>query len=367
MGRRRCGRAGAIWVAAAVTAVSASAGAQPRSEAEERYERGVALYTARNYEGALAEFQRSLVLSGGVDLLFNIGRTYQAMGRYPEAATAIEEYLRRARDLSRDRREEVTRILETLRTFIAHVRVRVTPADAAVSVDGEAVPRERLAMPLALGPGRHVVAAQRPGFATRSEAVVVASGDSREVALTLLPAPAGAPMGTGTIELRGAPPGAVLRVDGAVVAPPARVPVRAHRVELSAPGYAPWQGEVLVEPQRPRVLTARLSRSSGLSPGWFVAAASATGAMLVLGGVFGAMTASAGDEFAARERYADSAEDRDLASRGETLRALTNVSFGVAAALGVASVVLLTRTRFGGAGASAVDVAVGPGGVGLRF
>lgn len=366
MGRRRCGRAGAIWIAAVVTAAGASAGAQPRSEAEERYERGVALYTARNYEGALAEFQRSFVLSDGVDLLFNIGRTYQAMARYPEAATAIEEYLRRARDLSRERRDEVTRILETLRAFIAHLRVRVTPADAAVSIDGEAVARERLAMPLAVGPGRHVVAAQRPGFATRSEAVVVASGDSRDVTLALLPAPSGDGMGTGTIELRGAPPGAVLRVDGAVVRPPARLPVRLHRVELSAPGYAPWRSEVLVEPQGRRVLSARLARTSGLAPGWFVAAATATGAMLVLGGVFGALTASAGDEFASRERYADSADDRDLASRGETLRLVTNVSFGLAAALGVASVVVLTRTRFGSA-ASSVDVAVGPGGVGLRF
>ena len=116
------------WVAASVVLLAgAPASAQPRSEAEVRYERGVALFTAHNYEGALLEFQRSLALSGGVDLLFNIGRTWQAMGRYAEAAETIDEYLRRARDLAPERRQEVTRMLTTLRGFIAHLRVQVTP------------------------------------------------------------------------------------------------------------------------------------------------------------------------------------------------------------------------------------------------
>ncbi len=366
-GRIRCGRAGAVYLAAVITAAGASAGAQPRSEAEVRYERGVALYTARNYEGALAEFRRSLELSGRVDLLFNIGRTYQMMARYPEAATAIEEYLRRASDLSADRRQEVTRVLTTLRGFIARLRVRVVPADAAVTLDGEPVTPAHLAAELAVGPGRHVVAAQRAGFGTRSEAVIIASGETRDVVLTLLPAPAGSTPGTtGTLVLRGAPPGAVLRVNGAVVRSPAQLPVRTHRVELSAPGFASWRADVLIEPQRSRVLTARMARATGVGPGWFVAAASGTGVALVLGGVFGGLTASAGSEFGATARYADSAADRDLASRGETLRTVTNVAFGVAAALGVASVVLITQTRFGGGGTS-VEVAAGPGGVGLRF
>ncbi len=358
---------GAIFVATIVTAAGATAGAQERSEAEVRYERGVALYTARNYEGAVAEFRRSLALSGRVDLLFNIGRAYQAMARYPEAATAIEEYLRLASDLSAERRQEVTRVLTTLRGFIAHLRVRVTPADAAVTLDGEAVTPAHLAAELAVGPGRHVVVAQRAGFATRSEAVIIASGETRDVVLAMLPGVASPPAGTtGTLVLRNAPAGAVLRVDGAVVRSPAQLAVRTHRVELSAPGFASWRAEVLIEPQRSRVLTAHMARPTGVAPGWFIAAAAGTGVALVLGGVFGGLTASAGQDFDAAPRYADSADDRDLAARGESLRTITNVAFGVAAALGVASVVLVTQTRFGG-GRTSVEVAAGPGGIGLRF
>lgn len=345
-------------------ASTATAGAQQRSEAEVRFERGATLFAARNYEGALVEFQRSLALSGGIDLLFNIGRTYQAMGRYSEAAESVEEYLRRARDLAPERREEVTRMLSTLRGFVAHVRVRVTPSDATVSLDGEALSPSRLAAALPVNPGRHVVTAQRAGFAARAEPLVVASGESRDLAITL--SPAAATQGEGTLVLRGAPASAVLRVDGAVVRSPVRLPVRTHRVELVAPGFAPWRGAVLIEPQRSRVLTARMERPGGLSPRWLIAGAGATGAALLVGGIFGGLTLATRAEFDARDRFADTAVDRDLAARGDGYRTVANVGLGVAAALGVATVVLLTQTRFG-ASATTVDVARAPGGLQLRF
>ena len=358
-------RGRAAWmVAASLLGATAPAAAQTRSEAETRFERGAALFSARNYEGALVEFQRSLALSGGVDLLFNIGRTYQAMARYPEAAAAIEAYLRGARDLSTERRQEVGRMLATLRGFIAHVRVRVTPPDAVVTLDGAPVAAERLGAGWPVNPGRHVVAAHREGFAPASEAVVVASGEARDVALTLGPAP-GRP-GEGSLVVRGAPPGAVLRVDGEVVRAPARLPGRTHRVELSAPGFAPWQGDVLIEPQRDRVLTARFGAPRGLGPGWFVAGACATGAALLVGGVFGGLTLGARADFDARPRYDDVTADRDLAAQGDALRTAANVGFVAAAALGVATVVLLTQTRFG-ARRPTVDVAASGGRLQWRF
>ncbi|TAK30666.1 MAG: PEGA domain-containing protein [Myxococcaceae bacterium] len=357
-------RAWAPCLVLALVVAGAPAGAQQRSEAEVRYERGVALFTARNYEGALLEFQRSLALSGGVDLLFNIGRTYQAMGRYAEAAQTIDEYLRRARDLPPERRQEVSRMLTTLRGFIAHLRVRVTPADATVTLDGESVSRERLASALTVNPGRHVVTAQRSGYTTTAEPVVVASGESRDVTVSLSAAPAS--LGEGTLVLRNAPASAVLRVDGVVARSPVRLPVRTHRIELGAPGFASWRGEVLIEPQRSRVLTAHMERARGLSPRWFILGACATGAAALVGGVFGGLTLAARSEFDQRLRYSDVAADRDLADRGETFRTVANVGFGAAAALGVATVVLLTQTGFG-VSATTVDVAAAPGGLQLRF
>lgn len=359
-------RARAPWwsALAAVLLAGRSAGAQPRSEAEVRFERGVALFTARNYDGALVEFQRSLALSGGVDLLYNIGRTYQAMGRYAQAAESVEEYLRRARDLAPERREEVARTLATLQGFIAHLAVRVTPDDAVVTLDGERIAGARLAAPLPVNPGRHVISAQRAGFTTAAEPVVIASGERRAVTLALAAAPGA--LGEGTLALRGAPATAVLRVDGAVVRPPVRLPVRTHHVDLAAPGYAAWSGDVLIEPQRTRLLTARMDRPGGLSPRWFVAAACATGAAALAGGVLGGLTLAARADFDARPRFADDPADRDLAARGDALRTAANVGFVAAAAFGVATVALLTRTRFG-ASATTVDVAASGGGLQLRF
>ena len=255
-------------------------------------------------------------------------------------------------------------MLTTLRGFIAHLRVRVTPADATVTLDGEPVSRERLASALTVNPGRHVVTVQRSGYATSAAPVVVASGESRDVTVALAAAPAS--LGEGTLVLRNAPASAVLRVDGVVARSPVRLPVRTHRIELGAPGFASWRAEVLIEPQRSRVLTAHMERARGLSPRWFIAGACATGAAALVGGVFGGLTLAARSEFDQRPRYNDDAADRDLADRGETFRTVANVGFGVAAALGVATVVLLTQTSFG-ASATTVDVAAAPGGLQLRF
>ncbi len=99
-------------------------------------------------------------------------------------------------------------------------------------------------------------------------------------------------------------------------------------------------------------------RAGGLSPTWSVAGAVTTGVFALLGLGFGLATNSTHDDFVQRD-YEDP-EARALADRGETYRTLTNVSFGLAAAAGVATVVLLTRTRFGSSRPSSVGVAVLP-------
>jgi len=109
-----------------------------------------------------------------------------------------------------------------------------------------------------------------------------------------------------------------------------------------------------------------MEQPRGVSPRWLIAGACATGAAALVGGVFGGLTLAARSEFDAQPRYDDNATDRDLAARGDAFRTVANVGFGFAAALGVATVVLLTQTRFG-AGATTVDVAAAPGGLQLRF
>jgi PEGA domain len=375
---------------AATLLVASTAHAQPArpaatatptpSEAEVRFQRGLELFNVRNYEGALAEFQRSYELSGMAGLLYNLARTYQALGRYPEAARAIERYLREASDLSADRRAEVEGMLTQTRSFIARIDLRIEPADAhvAVTLDGDAVQDPLRAEGLAVGPGRHAIEATGEGWQSVSASVVLASGDRREVRLTLRPTASE----TRIIELRrigagggarlvfaSTPTGATARIDGhEATLPAADVAPGHHELEVSAPGHETWRGSVEIVQGATRTITPHLASTRGLSPTLFYAGASATGLFLVAGIVTGVLTESTHDDYALRFRDEYNSPDVvALRDRGETLRLLSNVSFGLAAAAGVATAVLFTQTRFRRTSTAEISLAPTPDGAAARL
>lgn len=349
---------------AALLLVTAEALAQPssnRSEAQERFTRAVTLFEQRNFEGALAEFERVFQLTGRADLLFNIGRTHEALGRYPEAATTMEDYLRRSADLPAERRAEVERTLANVRRYIAYLRVRVSPEGASVRLDGHALDAQRRAGEIPLSPGRHRLEATLPGHRAEEQAVVVASGDHREVSVTLRVDDSL----RGTLRVEGAPSGAQVFVDGAAIRPPASLGVGRHSVRVEAEGRAPWTGPLEVTAGVARTLRVNLARRDQLSPGWFYASAATGGALLVLGGIFGALTLTARSEF--DTLYQGDPRVADVQQRGETFRTLSNVSIGLGAAAAAAAVYLAFRTRFGPEAASTGTVVLRGDGVALQF
>lgn len=363
--------AAALLLAAPCEAQVVRPAAQTPSEAEVRFQRGLELFNVRNYEGALAEFQRSYELSGMAGLLYNLARTYQALGRYPEAARSIERYLREASDLTPERRAEVEGMLSQTRSFIARIDLRVEPADAHVTVtlDGDAVADPQCAEGLAVGPGRHAIEAAGEGWQTASAQVVLASGDRREVRLTLRRSAEtrvvevqriGNAVTSTRVVFASTPEGATARVDGHEVALPASdVTPGHHELEVSAPAHVSWRGSLDVPQGATRVVTARLASSRGLAPTWLYAGAAATGVFLATGVAFGLLTASTHDEYVQyrQDQFNDPAVAA-LRDQGETQRLLSNVFFGVAAAAGVATVVIATQTRF--RRTSSADITLAP-------
>ena len=344
----------------------AQAPAQPpqspaRGEVQERFLRAVTLFSQRNFEGALAEFERVYQLTGSADLLFNIGRTHEALGRYPESAAAVEEYLRRSANLPPERRGEVEQVLVNVRRYIAYLRVSVQPAGAALRVDGRVVDAARRAAEIPVSPGRHRLEALLDDYHADAQDVVVASGDHRAVQLTLRVDETQ----TGTLRVEGAPANAQVFVDGTLVRPPATVGAGTHGVRVEAEGRAPWIGPLEVRGGVARTLRVDLARRDQLSPAAFYATAIGGGVFLALIGVFGAMTLSTRSEFDTLTR--DDPRATELASRGDTLRALTNASLGLGLASAAAAVYLALRTRFGPERASTGRVVLQGDGVSLRF
>lgn len=357
-------RSRALLLGAALVLAPALAGAQPsptRSEAQERFSRAITLFEQRNYEGALAEFERVFQLTGRADLLFNIGRTHEALGRYPDAANAVEDYLRRSPALPPERRAEVEQILANVRRYIAYLRVNVDPAAAVLRVDGRVIDAARRAADIPVSPGRHVVETTLDGYRRDEQTVLVASGDHRAVQVALRP---DASL-TGTLRVEGAPSGGQVFVDGSLVRPPAAIPAGRHRVRVEAEGRSPWSGSLELGAGGTRTLRVDLARRDQLSPGWFAASAAVGGVFAALTGVFGVVTLGVRNEFQGLTR--DDPRAPEVASRGETFRTLTNVSLGLSVVSAAAAVYFAFRTRFGPERESTGTITLMRDGLGLRF
>src|SRR5215207_11639432 len=83
----------AVWILP-VAVTLAAVPARADDEALARFERGVQLYEAQNFEGALVEFSAAYKLTGNFKLLYNIGICQQQTRDYVSAAESFRKYLK---------------------------------------------------------------------------------------------------------------------------------------------------------------------------------------------------------------------------------------------------------------------------------
>ena len=217
------------------------------AEARLHFQQGVALFREQNYDAALAEFQGAYGISGEPIVLYNLGLTYKALFRYPEAIETLERYVTesaaKGHPVARDRRAEVETITGEMRSLLADVTIVLTPPDAAVRVDGR---------PVVLGvdgvvklpAGSHVIEANAADYMAARRELTVVAGTPQSVSLALAAIPR-----TGSVTITASQIGAHIIVDGKDVGPaPVTLDLGAggHQLEVTAPGYAPGRSEVAV-------------------------------------------------------------------------------------------------------------------------
>jgi hypothetical protein len=184
-------RAGA-WAAFLATLLAASlALADGKATPEARraralFEEGVALSDEGKWSDALTAFQKSDGLTPSASARYNIGATLRALGRYVEARKVLEGVV--AADAAKTTpmkpalKKDVLKLLGEVKGKILAVHLRVTPADAAVQMDGSpAVPGPDGR--LEIDPGKHVFVASKTGFETTTVTQVL-SGNDADVVLT---------------------------------------------------------------------------------------------------------------------------------------------------------------------------------------
>jgi tetratricopeptide (TPR) repeat protein len=169
--------------------VRAQDGSAARSEARERFDRGLTRFEQGDHAGALAEFERAQALVPNEFVLFNIGLVYAAMNRPVEATGALDRVLREPGKLSDERLARARSLREQQSARVAELEVS-TNAPAQIEVDGVQVGATPLAAPLRIASGAHVLSLLAPGHLPLRRELTIASGARASLSFELIPSEA---------------------------------------------------------------------------------------------------------------------------------------------------------------------------------
>jgi hypothetical protein len=168
------------------------AAAQPASgdkvDAQSLMQSGVKLLEAKDYLGALAVFKTAYERFPGAKILLNIGTTLKLLGRDADAANAYQRYLD-SKDHDPKRRADIQKLIDTLDKTSGRYEIKVTPEDAAVSIDDDDWLHAVHATTWRVVPGKHAITVKRDGYEPKTKSVQVAVGESVAIEIALVATP----------------------------------------------------------------------------------------------------------------------------------------------------------------------------------
>ncbi len=303
-------------VALVLLTFCAQASAQNTKEYDDTIARAVAEFDHGNWEEARVLFRRAHDANPNARTWRSLGVTAFELRRYVDAIAELEASLADPRKpLTTKQRSEVEGLLTRAREFVSVYRVKISPADAEVLVDGKVVTLTD--GKLFLDPGQHTVVVRAGGYRERREDLSVAAGVQDELSLELSVA--------GETETTNVQPAA-----GPLAAQP----------QPESAEAAPARG------RRPRIWT------------WVLAGT----AVAVAGAAVGTGVAARGklDDYKKCETKCGA-----IQKSGERLQLITNLTFGVSGAVLAGAVLAFFLEDRSDTTQRATTVSIGPDGVGL--
>jgi hypothetical protein len=191
--------AGSAHAAAGVT--PSDAAPVQREEAQQHFAKGRDLYTAKKYEEAAAEFDKSYAIVSSPNALFFLARCDRERGKLVAAYAELGRTAAEAREhASEDPRyaktaQAASEERDAIAPQLGFITVTVTGGspDTTVNVAGTKFPRAALGEPLPLMPGSTEVTVETPGKASLHQTVTVFGGEKKSVAFDAGTAEAPAP------------------------------------------------------------------------------------------------------------------------------------------------------------------------------
>jgi hypothetical protein len=129
-----------------------------------------------HYREALVAYDKAYAISHDPAILYNRARADQALGDYPAALDAIEEFVRTAPDDLKRRVPKLADLVADVRSHVAFVVVTCPVDGADVFVDGKVVGKTPLSAPIRVPTGSLAIAVEARGHVTFRQDITVQGG-----------------------------------------------------------------------------------------------------------------------------------------------------------------------------------------------
>jgi tetratricopeptide (TPR) repeat protein len=226
---------------------AAAPDAEQRSEARERFDRGLTLFNQGDNLGALAEFQRAYQLTGNALVLYNIARVQAAAADPVAALDTLDKLIADPGDLSAARKAQLQTLRQEQVLRIGSLLVQSNVPNARVEIDGMDAGELDTQKPLRLAVGRHVIGLIAPQHHPLRKTVLVAGQEQKPLEFALEPL-AGA---LGRVRFRIEPLDVAVELDGQELGKTPHLlevsvsPGR-HQLLIKRPGYRSVAREINV-------------------------------------------------------------------------------------------------------------------------
>jgi hypothetical protein len=227
-------------------------------QARKHWEAARELFDAKDFSGALIEYQRAYDISKNPRVLYNVGVCEKSLKHYARAAARWEQQLKESPGITPDEEQEIKDAIGAVQPFVSAIELIVNEQGATLSIDGEDAGQTPFAQPVSIDVGRHTLKLRKEGFQDLVRDVNVASGKVEKLSLKIEPAVRKSVV---SVKVEGAA-SAVVVIDGTDMGPApftGEVTAGRHTFEARAPGFVAARQTSDVAYKEPLNLTLSLA------------------------------------------------------------------------------------------------------------
>lgn len=156
-----------------------------RARAREHFTQGVALFEARDFQGALEQFQEAYRIAPHPSVRVNMANCYEALGRPLEALHHFEGFLAESDNPSPQQRREVQAAIRRLQNELGELRLTIAPDGARVTLDNAETRIAPVLEAIMLPVGVHHLEVSMDGFQTDRREISIEGGSTQRVSIRL--------------------------------------------------------------------------------------------------------------------------------------------------------------------------------------